>query len=245
MDQSGEMAGAAAHPPGAPPEFVDLPPEPAQWPVSLGWVLTCYGILGIGANLCGAVSLHWYAPAMKWFLGGDIPGPPLPLTVSTSIISFLGIALGVVLVRGAWRMRQRRAGGLRLVQRWVMLRLALAAVGLVLGLLMLKHNVQWSSEVEEALRQAERRRAEQTVSGPPPGMGGGGGRRRRGGMGMGGGGGPPQAAPDAVPQRDSTYYAMQVGSVAFSAAAVSAMPLFTGFFLTGRRRRDEWVRWPD
>lgn len=244
MDQIGVTASAVAQAPDAPAEFVDLPPDPAQWPVALGWVLTVFGILGIGANLYSAVSLHWYAPAMKWALGVEMPGPPLALTISTSVMSFLGIALGVMLVRGAWRMRQRRAGGLRLVQRWVMLRLMLALFGLAVGLLMLKNNVQWSSEVEEAVRQAERRRAEQAVSGPPPGMGGGG-RRGRGGMRMGGGGGPPQSAPEPVAQRDSAYYAMQVGSIAFNTAAVSAMPLFTGFFLTGRRRRDEWKRWSD
>ena len=64
-------------------------------------------------------------------------------------------------------------------------------------------------------------------------------------MRMGGGGGPPQSAPEPVAQRDSAYYAMQVASIAFNTAAVSAMPLFTGFFLTGRRRRDEWERWSD
>lgn len=245
MDQSGVPASAVAQAPDAPAEFVDLPPDPAQWPMTLGWVLTVFGILGIGANLCGAVSLHWYAPAMKWALGVEMPGPPLALTVSTSVMSFLGIAVGVMLVRGAWRMRQRRRDGLRLVQRWVMLRLLLALFGLAVGLLMLKNNVQWSAEVEEAVRQAERRRAEQAVSGPPPGMGGGGGRRGRGGMRMGGGGGPPQSAPEPVAQRDSAYYAMQVASIAFNTAAVSAMPLFTGFFLTGRRRRDEWERWSD
>jgi hypothetical protein len=247
MDQIGVTASADAQPPDAPAEFVDLPPETAQWPMGLGWVLTGYGILGIGANLCGAVSLHWYAPVMKWALGAEIPGPPLPLTIATSATSFAGIALGIVLVRGAWRMRQRRMSGLRLVQRWVMLRIALAVVGLAVGLLMLKNNVQWSSEVEEAIVQAERRRAEQSVSGPPPGMGGGGGRRGRGGMRMGGGGGgsggpPPMAS---APARGPAYYGMQIGSVAISAAAVSAMPLFAGFYLTSRRRRDEWERWSD
>lgn len=247
MDQFGVPAAATVQPTDVPADFVELPPEPAQWPMALGWVLTVFGILGIGANLCGAVWLHWYAPAMKWFMGGEVPGPPLALTVSRSAMSFLGIALGVMLVRGAWRMRQRRASGIRIVQRWVMLRLMLAMVGLAVGLLMLKNSVQWSSEVEEAVRQAERRRADQAVSGPPPGMGGGGGRRGRGGGGMrmGGGGGPPQSAPEPVAQRDSAYYAMQVGSIAFNTAAVSAMPLFTGFFLTSRRRRDEWKRWLD
>ena len=76
MEQSGEMASAAAQSPDAPSEFVDLPPEPAQWPTALGWVLAVFGILGIVANLCGAVSLHWYAPAMKWALGIEMPGPP-------------------------------------------------------------------------------------------------------------------------------------------------------------------------
>ena len=249
MQEQVESA-APVQPSDVPEDYFDLPPEPSQWPMALGWVLTCYGILGIGTNLCGAVSLHWYAPAMKWFVGGEVPGPPLALTISTSVMSFLGIALGVMLVRGAWRLRVRRASGVRLVQRWVMLRLALAVLGLAVGLLMLKNNVQWSSEVEEAFRQAERRRAEQAVSGPPPGMGGGGGRRggRGGGGGMrmgGGGGGPPPAAPEPVAQRGAAFYAMQVGSIAFSAASVSAMPLFAGFFLTGRRRRDEWERWSD
>jgi hypothetical protein len=237
----GDVAAPAASVPTVPDDFADLPPETAQWPMALGWVLTGYGILGIGANLCGAVSLHWYAPVMKWALGAEIPGPPLPLTVTTSVMSFAGVALGVVLVRGAWRMRTRNIRGLRLVQRWVMLRIALAVVGLAVGLLMLKNNVQWSNEVDEAVRQAERRRAEQAVSGPPPGMGGG--RRRRGGMSMGGGGGPP--AVDSADVRGPGYYSMQIGTVAMSAAGVSAMPLFTGFFLTARRRRDEWTRWSE
>ncbi|MBU3728855.1 MAG: hypothetical protein FGM37_06345 [Phycisphaerales bacterium] len=249
MEQTGTSAGAAAEPVVAPAEFVDVPPEPAQWPVTLGWVLACYGALGIGMNLCGAISIHWYAPAMKWALGGEIPGPPMPLTVSTTVMSFAGMALGVVLVRGAWRLRQRRQSGVRLVQRWVALRLGLAALGLAVGLLMLKNSLQWSAEVEDALSRAERRRAEQAVSGPPPGMGGGGGRRGRGGGGMrmgGGGGGPPQApAPEPVARRDSGFYAMQVGWIAFSTASLSAMPLVTGFMITSRRRRDEWRGWPD
>lgn len=243
------IAHAAQHS-DAPAEFVELPPEPAQWPAALGWGLTAYGVLGIAANLCGAVSIHWYAPAMKWFSGGDIPGPPIALTVSTLVMSFLGVALGVVLVRGAWRMRGRRMSGVRLVQRWVLLRLALAMVGLAVGLVMLKNSVQWSSDLQEAMEQAARRRAEQAVSGPPPGMGGGGGggRRGRGGMrgGGGGGGGPPAPAiPEPASPRDSTFYALQVGSVAFSAASVSIVPLFVGFYLTARRRRDEWARWSD
>lgn len=249
MDDHADSGMSPGQPAHAPPEFVDLPPEPSSWPTTLGWVLTAYGILGIGVNLCGAVSIHWYAPAMKWFMGGDIPGPPLPLTVSTSVLSFLGIALGAVLLRGAWRLRQRRLSGVRLVQRWVMLRLALAVLALAAGLLMLKSSMQWSSDVEAAVEQAARRRSEQSVSGPPPGMGGGGGRRGRGGGGGmrmgGGGGGPPPAAPEPTAPRDSTFYAMQVGSLAFSAAAVSVMPLFAGFFLTSRLRRDEWERWSD
>ena len=245
MDQMGVSASAAEHATAPPAEFVDVPPEPTHWPVSLGWVLTVYGVLGIGANLCGAVSLHWYAPAMKWALGGDVPGPPVALTISTSVISFLGIALGIVLVRGGWRLKQRRMSGVRLVQRWLTLRLALAVVGLALGLLMLKNSMQWSSEVRTAIEQAERRRAEQVVSGPPPGMGGGGGRRGRGGgMRMGGGGGgPPPSSPEPSADRSPDDAAMQIGWIALGAAAVSAMPLFTGFFLTSRRRQDEWKRW--
>jgi hypothetical protein len=248
MDQMGVSASAAEHATAPPAEFVDVPPEPTHWPVSLGWVLTLYGVLGIGANLCGAVSLHWYAPAMKWALGGDVPGPPVALTISTSVISFLGIALGIVLVRGGWRIKQRRMSGVRLIQRWLTLRLALAVVGLAAGLLMLKNSMQWSSEVRTAIEQAERRRAEQAVSGPPPGMGGGGGRRGRGGgMRMGGGGGgPPPSSPEPSADRSPDDAAMQIGWIALSAAAVSAMPLFTGFFLTSRRRQDEWKRWaPD
>ena len=245
MDQTGVSASAAEHAAAAPAEFVDLPPEPTHWPVSLGWTLTLYGVLGIGTNLCGAVSLHWYAPAMKWALGGDVPGPPAALTISTSVTSFLGVALGIVLVRGGWRLKQRRMSGVRLIQRWLTLRLALAVVGLAVGLLMLKNSMQWSSEVQAAVEQAERRRAEQAVSGPPPGMGGGGGRRGRGGgMRMGGGGGgPPPSSPEPAAARSPDDAAMQIGWIALGAAAVSAMPLFTGFFLTSRRRQDEWKRW--
>ena len=249
MDREDPSAGQPAQAGHAPAEFVELPPEPTQWPVALGWILTSYGILGIGMNLCGAVSLHWYAPAVKWAFGVEVPGPPLSLTISTSILSFLGVALGIVLIRGAWRLKVRRASGARLVQRWVALRLALAVVGLAGGLLMLKSSIQWSTDVESALEQAARRRAEQSVSGPPPGMGGGGGRRGRGGgggmrMGGGGGGSSPQA-PEPASQRDSTDYAMQVSGVALSAASVSIMPLVTGFMLTSRRRRDEWSQWSD
>lgn len=247
MHGDGTAGPATQALPDVPEEWVELPPEPSQWPAALGWTLTAYGVLGILANLCGAVSLHWYAPAMKWFMGGNIPGPPLALTVSTSVTSFLGIALGVLLVRGAWRLKQRKASGVRLVQRWAMLRLALVALSLGLGLLFLKVNVQWSADIEAAVLQAERRRAEQAVSGPPPGMGGGGqGRRGRGGMGgRSGGGGPPPAVTTPSSERGPAYYAMQVGSVAMTSGAIAAMPLFTGFFLTSRRRRDEWERWTD
>jgi hypothetical protein len=245
MDGAGTVGPASQASPDVPEEWVELPPEPTQWPVALGWTLAAYGVLGILANLCGAISLHWYAPAMKWFLGGEVPGPPLALTVSTSVTSFLGVALGVVLVRGAWRLKQRKASGVKLVQRWAMLRIALIALSLGLGLLFLKVNVQWSVEIEEAVSQAERRRAEQAVSGPPPGMGGGPGRRGRGGMGGRGGGGPPPAATAPSTERGSAYYAMQVASVAMTSGALATMPLFTGFFLTSRRRRDEWERWTD
>jgi hypothetical protein len=50
---------------------------------------------------------------------------------------------------------------------------------------------------------------------------------------------------ESAPARGPAYYGMQIGTVAMSAAAVSAMPLFAGFFLTARRRRDEWTRWSE
>lgn len=233
--------------PAAPAEFESLPPEPTVWPVALGWVLAGYAGLGILVNLCGAAWLHWYGPAMKWLMGMEVPPGPTAVLVTGTVLSILAAGLGVMLLRGAWLLRQRRIRGVRLVQRWIMLRLALVAVSLVASLLLVKANAQWTADVADAAREAARRQAEQSVSGPPPGMGGSrrggmrGGRGRGMSMSVGTGGG--EAEPASGPAEMT--YRIQIIGVAVQHAALAAMPLVAGFLITGARRRREWESWRD
>lgn len=244
--RSDDAASAVVAGPAVPAEFDGLPSEPTVWPVALGWVLVGYAAIGILMNLCGAAWMHWYAPVMRSLMGLEVPPIPTPVIVTGTVTAALAVGLGVMLLRGAWLMRQRRIRGVRLVQRWVMLRLALVAVSLVMGLLLVKANVQWSADVADAAREAARRQAEQSVSGPPPGMGGGrrggmrGGRGRGMSMSVGAGGGEPELA--ATGSSEMTFR-LQIIGVATQHAALAVMPLVAGFLLSGARRRREWECW--
>jgi hypothetical protein len=146
-------APPAADPFAAYPD--DLAARRSRWPVVFGAISLVVAVCGFCVQGFGAVGSLFTQRMMA--LGGLEVSPP------PRIVQYVGGAqaavlaiLGIVLVVGSVQLMRRRAAGARLVLTWAIARLVMVVVGLGLGLLVMRPQVEWQAvmtgEIRESLR---------------------------------------------------------------------------------------------
>lgn len=139
----------------------------ARWRIvfcSLSLVVAVMGILmqGIGAAMVLFGHRFWSAS------GFTIPAPP-PVVAWAAAGQFVVLAaLGVVLLVGATMLLRRNPTGYKLVMGWAVARLVMAMIGIGIGLMTIKPQAEWQTEIIVSVREGMRAQPGVNESQLPP-----------------------------------------------------------------------------
>lgn len=128
----------------------DVPSPLAKWAMPVGITLVTYAILGSLVVLL-AVAAGFAAPMlMKLAMpSGEPPAMPPVLLWFIAISGAVSVGLGVLLAVGGMGIVGQRRRGVERVRRWAVIRLVLAAVGLVVSWVLLPTQLEYNKLMHE------------------------------------------------------------------------------------------------
>lgn len=124
----------------------------ARWRIVFGSLSLVVGVMGFCMQGIGTGAVLFGGKLSEAAGFAVPPPPPVVAWVTTAQFAVL-VVLGVLLIAGAAMLLRRNPLGRTLVLGWAIARLVMVVVGIALGLLTMKPQVEWQTEIVVSMRE--------------------------------------------------------------------------------------------